>query len=247
MPTSSSGRRRRCSASASARLRARSESAAAAREIARRRRPPRHARSGHEPGTGQVVGGRKGLAVVSERRLFRNRRKAVHAACRHAGTASPGGPTARRPRARRPPDHGICAFFALSTPLTMKRRSPGRTSPRRRASRSMKASVPGTRARSSRWRSPSRTAMSAWRTATSSRVQIGAQGLDVAERDDQHDRQAEPPQGESGRGWAPPPDHGRAPFDRLQRPPSFYRAGRTDSPSSPGRAAQSRSGRPPPA
>ena len=45
--------------------------------------------------------------------------------------------------------------------------------------------------------------------------QIGAQGLDVAERDDQHDRQAEPPQGESGQGWAPPPDNGRAPFDRY--------------------------------
>src|SRR6185503_7937368 len=39
--------------------------------------------SGHEPGTGQIEGGREGLAVRSERRLFRNRRKAVRTARRN--------------------------------------------------------------------------------------------------------------------------------------------------------------------
>ena len=38
---------------------------------------------GHEPGAGQIEGGREGLAVSSERRLFRNRRKAVRTAHRN--------------------------------------------------------------------------------------------------------------------------------------------------------------------
>ena len=38
---------------------------------------------GHEPGAGQIEGSREGLAVSSERRLFRNRRKAVRTAHRN--------------------------------------------------------------------------------------------------------------------------------------------------------------------
>ena len=145
---------------------------------------------------------------------------------------------ARRPncqgqdqRARRPRDHGICAFFALSTPLTMKRRSPGRTSPRVRL-------VLDEGIGAGELEPPLEPLAFAVEDGDAgladgdlvARVQI-ARGADVAERDDQHDRQAEPPQGESGQGWAPPPNHGRAPFDRLQRP-LLYRAGRTDSPAS---------------
>ena len=39
--------------------------------------------AGHEPGAGQIEGGREGLPVSSERRLFRNRRKAVRTARRN--------------------------------------------------------------------------------------------------------------------------------------------------------------------
>ena len=39
--------------------------------------------AGHEPGAGQIEGGREGLPVDSERRLFRNRRKAVRTARRN--------------------------------------------------------------------------------------------------------------------------------------------------------------------
>jgi hypothetical protein len=38
---------------------------------------------GHEPGAGQIEGGGEGLPVSSERRLFRNRRKAVYTARRN--------------------------------------------------------------------------------------------------------------------------------------------------------------------
>jgi hypothetical protein len=38
---------------------------------------------GHEPGAGQIEGGGKGLPIRSERRLFRNRRKAVYTARRN--------------------------------------------------------------------------------------------------------------------------------------------------------------------
>ena len=50
---------------------------------------------GHEPGTGQVEGGREGFAVSSERRLFRNRRKAVRTACRNP--PEPAGRSAELP------------------------------------------------------------------------------------------------------------------------------------------------------